>query len=123
MECSRYCNKHTRQHLRDCIFNYNPDIIFISETKNKAVKTQKFLVPLGYPNVICIDIIGKSGGLAFMWKDGIGIKFIHQSSNMVHVIINYGVQQLQWFYHAYMVLQIMWRGSHNGSIFRIRESL
>lgn len=64
-------NKHTRQHLKDCIFNYNPDIIFLSETKNKAVNTHKYLVPMGYPNLVYKDTIEKAGGIAFMWKDGL----------------------------------------------------
>lgn len=57
-------SKHTRQHLRECIHQYNPDIIFLSETKQQNKNAYFLLHSMSYPNVWCHNDKIKNGGLA-----------------------------------------------------------
>lgn len=58
----------TIPYLKEVIHLHSPDIIFLSETKNKKNFMNKVLKQIGFDDLFCIDPIGKSGGLSVMWK-------------------------------------------------------
>lgn len=90
-------NKFSRDHLKNCIFNYNPDIIFLSETKSTIEKASFILRQMKYPNVWCNEDRIRVGGLALLWKDGMNLEFIHSSKFMVNVIITNPEANKEWF--------------------------
>ena len=51
----------------------DPDILFLSETKLKKKRMEKFRNMLGMQGMIAKDCDGKSGGLAMFWKRGVDV--------------------------------------------------
>lgn len=63
-----FTSKTTRDHLKDLIYRYNLDIIFISEAKISEGKMRKLIKPYKYPNSKLISYVGLAGGLILLWK-------------------------------------------------------
>lgn len=61
---------------------YSPDIIFLSETKNKRWYLEDVVEKLGFHGLRTVDPIGKSGGLAVLWKETCNIS-VYQANNMI----------------------------------------
>lgn len=60
--------------LRDLVRSYNPEVVFLCETKLKKRGVDRLKWSLGFRNGIAVDCKGKSGGLALLWKDGVDVK-------------------------------------------------
>jgi hypothetical protein len=46
-----------------------PTILFLMETKVRNSTMQKIQTSLGFEGLLTVESIGKSGGLALLWKD------------------------------------------------------
>lgn len=95
-DCQGIGPKLTRDHLDSCIFNYNPDVIFLSETKSSDSKVQSLLYSLNYPHLWSYNIRGSAGGIALLWKDGFQLELMHHTSTMVNVIVHSGPTESEW---------------------------
>ena len=47
---------------------WDPDFVFLSETKLKNKSMEKKKMSVGFINGLIIPSHGRSGGLAFLWK-------------------------------------------------------
>lgn len=67
-----------------------PDVIFLQETKvtSNFFSSKKFL--LGFENAFAIDFVGRSGGLAVLWKGEIDFTLLQFSSHHIHGKITMG---------------------------------
>jgi len=54
--------------LRDLVRKYKSDVIFLSETLVHANKIEEIRVRLGFDGAFAVERIGRSGGLAFLWR-------------------------------------------------------
>ncbi|XP_026419856.1 uncharacterized protein LOC113315820 [Papaver somniferum] len=86
--CQRFADKKPRDHLKDLISRYNPDVIFISEEKLGEAKMLKLVIPYNFPNHKLISSRGLAGGIILLWKDGFSFNIINCDS----WIINCSVQ-------------------------------
>jgi hypothetical protein len=59
--------------LQDLFRSYNPEVVFLCETKKKAGEMDILKWSLGFPNGVVVDCSGKSGGLALWWKEGVEV--------------------------------------------------
>lgn len=64
----RIGNKPTEIHLRDLIWKYIPDLIFLIETKQAGEKMEKLRQIYKYNHGDFVNPEGKSGGLA-IWRN------------------------------------------------------
>lgn len=62
--------------------DYNPDILFLIETKSPRNRMARLLLHFGLTNVFTIYIVGSCGGLALYWKSEIGLEI----QNYSHII-------------------------------------
>jgi hypothetical protein len=46
-----------------------PTILFLIETKIRSEKMQKLRVFMGFEGMLTVESVGKSGGLALLWRD------------------------------------------------------
>ncbi|OVA00050.1 Endonuclease/exonuclease/phosphatase [Macleaya cordata] len=90
----------TNNHLKYLSSTEHPDIIFFSETKAKDTAMANYFRKCSFNNWISIPPLGKSGGLWFAWKDGLGVEMVHHSRNMVNAIMRDGVNQTNWLLTA-----------------------
>jgi exonuclease III/phage terminase Nu1 subunit (DNA packaging protein) len=64
----------------------DPDILFLSETKLKGKKMEKFRNMLGLQHMLVKDCVGKSGGLALFWRRGINVEL--RWMGRMHIDVN-----------------------------------
>ncbi|MCI22403.1 endonuclease/exonuclease/phosphatase family protein, partial [Trifolium medium] len=76
--------------LRNIAQGHRPDVLFLSETLSKAQKLESIRVMLKYDSCLSIDVEGRSGGLAVMWKDNVKCKVMNYSRNFINLIIEDG---------------------------------
>ncbi|XP_026396908.1 uncharacterized protein LOC113291607 [Papaver somniferum] len=79
----------TRDPLFDLIRTQNPDIIFLYETKISKDKSRPLISHFQYPNQAFIELIGLSGGLLILWKDGFTCELHDSTYNMFNLIVQH----------------------------------
>ena len=52
---------------------YSPEVICLSETKNRKCFMNKVRMKLRYDKLFVMDPVGRSGGLAVMWKKELAV--------------------------------------------------
>jgi hypothetical protein len=67
-------NPQTVKDLRRLVKAKRPTMIFLMETKLRQIKMEKIICTLGFNNLLVVDSIGKSGGLALLWNDEAGLE-------------------------------------------------
>jgi hypothetical protein len=68
-----------------------PTVIFLMETGMRQVKMEKIRCSLGFNNLFVVDYIGKSGGLALLWKEEAGLEIQNFSHRHIHAIVKNSV--------------------------------
>jgi hypothetical protein len=51
-----------------------PDLVILMETKMKQIKNFFLKSKLGFDNIFFVDCMGKSCGLALLWKGETGVE-------------------------------------------------
>jgi hypothetical protein len=74
---------------------HKPDFIFLSKTLSKDKRMESIREALKYDACLAIDVEGRSGGLAVMWKNNINCRVINFSRNFVNMLIE-GEGMGQW---------------------------
>lgn len=73
----------TVQHLREIHGQYFPEIIFLSETKKGKKYLENVVGHLGYHDLHTVEPIGRSGGMALMWKDSLTVKILQSDRRLI----------------------------------------
>jgi hypothetical protein len=63
-------------------------ILFLSETKMKDRRAQKFMWSLGYTGSIAVSSEGRSGGLVLFWKQPFSVELKGSNSNCIDVVVS-----------------------------------
>ncbi|CAA7029125.1 unnamed protein product [Microthlaspi erraticum] len=82
-------NTPTVRHLREVHGRYFPEVTFLCETKNRRKYMEGIVEQLGYFDLHTVEPIGKSGGLALMWKDSVSVKIIHSDNRIIDTIVKW----------------------------------
>lgn len=78
-------SKWTISYLREIWHKYKPDFLFLSETKQDFGFVQGFQAHFGFDNLVTVDPIGTSGGLALYFNNEYRIKVLYSSNRMIDV--------------------------------------
>ncbi|PNX56263.1 endonuclease/exonuclease/phosphatase family protein, partial [Trifolium pratense] len=73
--------------LRGLVRIHKPDILFLSETLSYARNMENIRVVMGYDSCLSIDVEGRSGGLAVMWKESSSCRVINYSRNFINLLV------------------------------------
>ncbi|KAF7838898.1 ribonuclease H [Senna tora] len=111
----------TIQRLKQLVSQYNPNFIFLSETKHSFRYSSKLLSGLGYCNFVGTDSKGKSGGTILAWQDNQSCDVLDVSPNWIHITThNVQGQQCQIsFIYGFPALadrKVLWNWFMNISI-------
>ena len=72
-------------YLREIRHKHKPYFLFLSETKQETEFVQKFQDHFGFDNMVTIDPVGRSGGLALFYNNEYQIKVLYLSNRMIDV--------------------------------------
>lgn len=56
-----------------------PKIMFLIETKSNSMHIEFVSKKLGFSSFFCVNLVGKNGGLALLWKDDLKVEIINYS--------------------------------------------
>ncbi|XP_042962521.1 uncharacterized protein LOC122296792 [Carya illinoinensis] len=86
--CRGLGNPRTVRELHLLVKEKSPDIIFLSETKCRRERIEKIRDRLKYACSFSVDSRGRSGGLAFIWKEGVEADLDSYSQSHISLLIN-----------------------------------
>ena len=87
----------TQSRLSRLLRIYKFDILFLIETMNRCDVLCNLAGELGYPNVITQPRIGRSGGLALMWKNNVSLSLISQDERLIDTYVTYNNKSFYLF--------------------------
>ena len=85
--CRGLGNARAVRVLRDVVKSRKPDLLFLSETLVCSDKINDLCHKLGFVDCFNIDCIGRSGGLAVMWKNTVACTVDSSSLNHIDIMI------------------------------------
>ncbi|KAF9620092.1 hypothetical protein IFM89_010742 [Coptis chinensis] len=75
---------------------FDPDVLFLVETKLLYKKLKHVQNKLKYPQVFAVDPVGRSGGLAVLYKDNISFSVVDGNKNAISgTFLNY-LSNVSW---------------------------
>jgi hypothetical protein len=77
-----------------------PGVVFLMETKLHNKKMARIKQKMGFNNMLTVDCVGRSGGLALLWKDEMGIEIINYSRRHIHAKVNQA-NLVPWFFTGF----------------------
>ena len=78
-------SKWTISYLSEIKHKHKPDFLFLAETKQGPEFVQKFQGHFGYDNLVTVDPVGRSGGLALYYNSEYQVKVLYSSNRMIDV--------------------------------------
>ncbi|MCH80235.1 hypothetical protein A2U01_0001001 [Trifolium medium] len=75
--------------IRDLVRKYKVDVIFLCETLVHANKIEEIRVGLGFDAFFAVDRIGRSGGLAILWRQPFVCNLINYSTNFINMEVTH----------------------------------
>lgn len=96
--CQGVGNTPTVPHLQEVLGQYSPEIIFLSETENKRRYIEGLVEKFGFHDVKTVEPLGKSGGLAVMWKDNCKIEVLQANKRIIDMKVQWQGKALPLMY-------------------------
>ncbi|GAU36753.1 hypothetical protein TSUD_318520 [Trifolium subterraneum] len=78
--------------LKKLAQGHKPDVLFLSETLSHNRHIESIRVLLGFDSCLAIDVEGRSGGLAVLWKDSNKCRVLNYTRNFINML----VEDEQW---------------------------
>ena len=60
-----------------------PSVVFLMETRLRTAKMEIIRGKLGFFSMLVVDLVGKNGGLALLWKEEVEVEV--QNFSMRHI--------------------------------------
>ena len=85
--CRGIGNSQTVRALHNLVQQYNPNIVFLMETKVGAKRMVNVKERIGLPNGLIIPSEGKSGGMALLWVRDLDVEIKSFSRHHIDAIV------------------------------------
>ena len=82
--------------LGELVQRWNPNIIFLSETKIKKKAMEKIMEKINFVNGLIVPRKGRGGGLALLWKREVDLEIMGYSRNHIDAIVSDQVSGFRW---------------------------
>ena len=93
--CRRLRNPQTVKALQRAIQKEEPILVLLMETKLNKEKTKKVCDQCNFHFSWVVPSMGKSGGLALFWKEGISVEILEASQTHIDTLVRGGVS-MDW---------------------------
>lgn len=92
----------TKTALKELIFKYHPNIVFLSETRLKNDKVSEIRRKCNFPFGITVKPVKTGGGLALWWDHSVVVQVLSKSKNLIDTVIKFKADgshiRISWFY-------------------------
>ncbi|XP_071917167.1 uncharacterized protein [Coffea arabica] len=73
--------------LREVVRLYSPSLVFLSDTKKKKSYLNSVMQWIRFDKVFVVDLVGRAGGLAVIWKQELRVKRVLLTSFTIELLI------------------------------------
>ena len=80
-------NLRTVRDLYQLVKEKRPNFLFLMETKGNKIKMEVIWGQLGYARLFVVDPVGKSSGLALLWREVEEIEIQNYSCHHINAIV------------------------------------
>lgn len=94
--CRGFGRPATVRTLGDLLREYNPECIFLSETKVSLEKVEGTLRLFGFYNFSSISAVRKVGGVCLAWRHGVDLEVTLASKNCINGIVSSDPPSQPW---------------------------
>jgi endonuclease/exonuclease/phosphatase family metal-dependent hydrolase len=94
--CRGLGNLRTVRDLYQLVKEKRPNFLFLMETKRNKIKMEVIRSQLGYAGMFVVDPVGKSGGLALLWRVVEEIEIQNYSRRHINAIVTNLTTGVQW---------------------------
>ena len=94
--CRGLGNLRTVHELRRMVKDKRHNFVFLMETKLRKNKMENVWMKIGFNNMFIVECVGKSGGLALFWEDGIDMEIQNFSQRHINAIFNNQQLNVDW---------------------------
>ena len=94
--CRGLGNLRSVRVLGELVQRWNPNIIFLSETKIKKRAMEKIMEKINFVNGLIVPGKGRGGGLALLWKREVDLEIMGYSRNHIDAIVTEQVSGFRW---------------------------
>jgi hypothetical protein len=94
--CRGLGNPGTVRDLHQMVKEKHPNFVFLIETLCSKKRLEYIRVKLGFTGLFVVDPVGKSGGLALLWKDERTLEIYNYSRRHINATIQKGDGSAYW---------------------------
>ncbi|XP_062152034.1 uncharacterized protein LOC133860439 [Alnus glutinosa] len=85
--CRGLGNPRTVRVLHHLVKEKKPNVVFLIETLCRGNTMEKIICKLGFEGLFVVNPIGRSGGLALLWKENLFLEIFNYSRQHINAII------------------------------------
>jgi hypothetical protein len=85
--CRGLGNPGAVRELCQMVKKKKPTLLFLMETKSRQNKMEGLRVRLGFEGLFVVDPVGRSGGLALLWKESDTLKIQNYTRRHINVVV------------------------------------
>jgi hypothetical protein len=90
------------QELHEVVEQYNPAVVFLSETRMDKERALALRFQLGFENAQAVVAVGQSGDLALFWCGDVTVSVQSMSKSRIDVILSCAsMEVLQWQFNGF----------------------
>jgi exonuclease III len=94
--CRGLGNLRTVRELHRMVKQKKPILVFLMETKLRHDRMEAIRRKLEFPNMLDVDCIGKSGGLALLWNEEVKLEIQNYSQRHINAVIRGQEGEAPW---------------------------
>ncbi|XP_048605758.1 uncharacterized protein LOC106359240 [Brassica napus] len=87
--CQGLGNTPTVRHLQELLGQHHPELLFLSETKNRRRYIEGLVEKFGFSNLKTVEPVGKGGGLAVLWKKSCKVEVLQANRRVIDLKIQW----------------------------------
>jgi hypothetical protein len=89
-------NSWTVQDLHQLVTETKPNFVFLMETLSKKNQLEKVRCKMGFEGLFVVDPVGRSGGLALLWKEANSLEIFNYSRSHIQAMVKDDVGNSEW---------------------------
>jgi hypothetical protein len=95
--CRGLGNPGAVRELCQLVKDKKPTLLFLMETKSRQPTMEGIRVRLGFEGLFVVDPVGRSGGLALLWRESNALEIQNYTRRHINAVVKGADRNSQWF--------------------------